>query len=70
MQKVPNVNMSRIFRCDAKMLFESIAEGALFKFTGADMKKASMDFRTGGKLHLDWSDYGSCDGVFETSRFQ
>lgn len=57
--------MSRIFKCGAKALFESIQDGALFKYTGADMAKTQMNFNEGGKFHLFWKDYGVCDGVFK-----
>lgn len=63
--KKARVNMSRIFRCDAKTLFESIQEGALFKFTGVEMGKANIDFKEGGKFAISWSDYGTCNGIFK-----
>lgn len=61
-----NLNMSRIYKCDAKTLFQAIADGLLFKFTGAPMDKAKVDFREGGKFHLEWPKAnGTLDGEFK-----
>lgn len=55
-----NLNMHRIFKCDEKTLFDSIGEGALFLFTGAQKDKMKMDFKVGGELELRW---GECDAI-------
>lgn len=60
-----NLSISRIFKCDAKTLFESIAGGALFKFTGAENDSFRLDFKEGGTFHIDWKDSGHCDGAFK-----
>lgn len=61
-----NLSMSRIFKCDAKTLFQAIGEGMLFKFTGTIMDKTKIDFREGGKFHLEWKGHGELDGEFKT----
>lgn len=61
-----DLSISRIFRCDAKTLFQAIGEGMLFKYTGTVMDKTKIDFREGGKFHLEWKGHGELDGEFKT----
>lgn len=58
------VNMSRVFNCDAKTLFNAISGGALFEFTGAKPASLKSDFKKGGKLHIEWDGAGPVDGEF------
>lgn len=60
-----DLSLSRIYKCDAKTLFQAIGEGMLFKFTGADMQKSKVDFREGGKFSMEWPKAHSClEGEF------
>ena len=58
------VNISRVFNCDAKTLFNAISGGALFEFTGAKPASLKSDFKRGGKLHIEWDGAGPVDGEF------
>jgi len=64
MENSLSLNMSRIFKCDAKTLFNAIGEGMLFKSCGALDSKTTMDFKVGGKFHAEWSDSDANDGEF------
>src|SRR5947209_5349340 len=66
--KLLNLNLSRIFKCDARTLFEAVAEGALFRFTGARMNQSSFDFKVGGAIALAWSDTDTMTGAFTEIR--
>ncbi len=68
MEKNLSLNMSRIFKCDSKTLFQAIAEGALFKYTGAKMDKLKMDFREGGALYIEWTEGSPVNGEFKEIR--
>ena len=59
------LNMSRVFKCDAKTVYEAIAEGALFKCTNALMDRCSFDFKEGGALYLEWDGCGPVNGEFK-----
>ena len=61
------IDVSREFNCDAKTLFEAIAEGALFRHTQNIPEKSSMDFRPQGQYQLEWEDCGGAvvKGVFK-----
>ncbi len=58
------LNVSRIFKCDAKTLFNAIGEGMLIKSTGAIPDKTSIDFKVGGKYSAAWESCEDTHGEF------
>jgi uncharacterized protein YndB with AHSA1/START domain len=61
----PMVDISRRYYCSQDKLWNAIAEGVLFMYTGAIKEKARIEFKTGGKIHLEWNDSTiSMDGEF------
>lgn len=59
------INLNKEYNCDAKTLFSAVAEGILFKYTGAHMDKLTIDFREGGVVLIDWGD-SHMKGEFKT----
>ena len=58
------LNVSRIFKCDAKTLFNAIGEGMLIKKTGSIPDKTSIDFKVGGKYTGAWETCEETSGEF------
>ena len=56
--------MTRIFKCDAKTLFNAIGEGMLIQKTGSLPDKTSIDFRVGGKYAAYWESQEGTSGEF------
>ena len=59
-----NLTVSRIFKCDAKTLFNAIGEGMLIKNTGSIPEKTSIDFKVGGKYKAAWESCEDTHGQF------
>jgi len=64
MKDLLQLNVSRIFKCDAKTLFNAIGEGMLIKKTGSLPDKTSIDFRVGGKYSAYWESCEDTSGEF------
>lgn len=67
MNSKPQVNISRRYYCAQEKLWNAIAEGHLFIYTGAIKDRLSYEFKKGGKIHIEWNDGGAAsamDGEF------
>jgi len=60
-----NLNISRVFKCDAKTLFTAISEGKLFESCDYDAPNSNFSFDKGGAIHLEWKSDGDKPIVVE-----
>ncbi len=59
-----SLSVSKVFKCDAKTLFNAIGEGALIKHTGSIPEKTHIDFKVGGKYSAAWDSCEDTHGEF------
>lgn len=60
------LRLTEEYTVSAQKVFDAIADGRLFKYTGAKMEHTKLDFRAGGAYALVWSDTDKGQGTFTT----
>lgn len=60
----PEVNITRRYYVPQEKLWGALAEGFLFIYTGAVKETLKVDFKTGGKIYVQWKGHGDMNGEF------
>ena len=64
MNDLKTIELHKPFNAPAAIVFQAIADGMLFKVTGADEETMENDFREGGSYQIFWKTFGTGTGQY------